>query len=68
MNAHLGALARLGGADRRGDKDRLDVSLGAVREFRNAELNVLWVAMSPRPEPETPLTRPGLVAGISLFF
>jgi uncharacterized protein (TIGR02001 family) len=67
-NAHVGAQARLGGSGPGEDGDRFDVSLGVAREFRNGELSVSWVAVSPRPDPRMSWTRPGVVAGISMFF
>lgn len=52
------------------DKGRTqyDLALGVVREFGRAEASLSWVAVTPRPDPHMSWTRPGLVAGLAVFF
>jgi uncharacterized protein (TIGR02001 family) len=64
LTGHAGALTRLGGEGR----TRYDVALGVVRELGRAEASLSWVAVTPRPDPHMSWTRPGLVAGLSVFF
>jgi uncharacterized protein (TIGR02001 family) len=69
LTGHLGAQTRLGGSGYRdGDKTRYDVTVGVVRELGNVEAHLSWTILSPRPEPRTSWTRPGLVAGVSVYF
>lgn len=68
LTGHVGALKRLNGSPGRDDRTRYDVAVGVVREFRNSEAYLSWVAVSPRPPPKPSWTRPGLVAGVSAFF
>lgn len=52
------------------DKGRThyDLALAVVREFGRAEASLSWVAVTPRPDPHMSWTRPGLVAGLAVFF
>lgn len=68
LTGHVGALKVLDGSPGRDDRTRYDLALGVVREFRGSEAYLSWVAVSPRPDPAPSWTRPGLVAGLSVFF
>jgi uncharacterized protein (TIGR02001 family) len=67
LTGHAGARMRLGDAGRDG-RTYYDVAVGVVREFGRAEASLSWVAITPRPDPHMSWTRPGLVAGLSVFF
>ena len=66
LTGHVGALAQLGGS--RGERTRYDLAVGVVRELPRSEAYLSWVAVTPRPSPAPSWTRPGLVAGLSVFF
>lgn len=67
---HVGFLKPLGGgpANAAPRRDRIDVRAGVARTFQNSEVRLTWTAVSPRPRPETPQSRPGLVLGASVYF
>jgi hypothetical protein len=66
LTGHLGLQTRL--SQRRGDDERLDVTLGVVRSFGNVEAKLSWTVLTPRPEPRASWTRPGLTAAVSVYF
>lgn len=68
FTGHAGALTRLGDSASRDRRTRYDVAVGVIRELGRAEASLSWVAVSPRPDPHMSWTRPGLVAGLSVFF
>jgi len=68
LTGHAGALARLGDERPRDGRTRYDLAVGVVREFGPAEASLTWVAVTPRPAPRSTWTRPGLVAGLAVFF
>jgi len=68
LTSHAGALTRLDDGAASDGRTRYDVAVGVVRELGRAEASLTWVAVSPRPGPRTTWTRPGLVAGLAVFF
>jgi len=66
LTGHLGLQTRL--SQRRGRDERLDVTLGVVRSFGAVEAQLSWTVLTPRPEPRTTWTRPGLTAAVSVYF
>lgn len=68
VTGRAGAFTRLSGAQAAEKRTRYDVALGVVRDLGRAEASLSWVAVSRGPEPHASWTRPGLVAGLSVFF
>ena len=69
ITGHVGLQSRL--TERRAgeDDERLDVTVGVARTFgKRAEAQVSFTAVTPRPEPQTTWTRPGLTAAVSVYF
>lgn len=66
LTGHLGVQTRLSHRD--GGDGRFDVTLGVVRTFGNAEAQLSWTVLTPRPEPRTTWTRSGLTAALSVYF
>lgn len=66
VTGHVGALRRFGFA--RTPRSRYDVAVGVVRELGRAEASLTFVGATPRPDPHMSFTRPGLVAGLAVFF
>jgi uncharacterized protein (TIGR02001 family) len=66
LTGHLGLQTRL--SQRRGDDERLDLTLGVVRSFGAAEAQLSWTVLTPRPEPRVSWTRPGVTAAVSVYF
>jgi len=69
LTGHVGAQTRLGGSGYRdGHRTRYDVTVGVMRQLGNAEAQLSWTVLAPRPEPHTSWTRSGLTAGVSVYF
>lgn len=68
LTGHAGALAALSGGGSNDRRTRYDVAVGVVRDLGRAEASLSWIAVSPRPDPHTTWTGPGLVAGLAVFF
>ena len=49
-------------------QDRLDLRTGIARTLPKGEVRLTWTGAWPRPRPETPQSRSGLVLGASVYF
>jgi hypothetical protein len=66
LTGHVGVQTWL--SQRQGGDERLDVTLGVVRSFGPVEAQLSWTVLTPRPEPRTTWTRPGVTAAVSVYF
>jgi uncharacterized protein (TIGR02001 family) len=69
LTAHVGLQDRLGGSyERDGPRRRVDVRAGVARQFAGSEVELSWVAVSPKPRQHPDQGKSGLVLSASLFF